>query len=276
MGILRGLALMAATLVAVLFVTGTVRWPEGGRYPRYEHDHGKIMISDTPNATRTIAVVFIGNSITFHNDLAAMLVNLASSDPGNRTRLQVKALTSPNATLDELRAKTDVLSWIQAHHVDYAVLQEHTIWYDFPFSYDGLGAFTAWDEALRPQGVTSLVFEDWADGDGSEIYTNKQYPTFGSTSEKDAARSANATAALGKALGLHVVSVGDAFEAARETNGAPDVWGPDHHHASVAGTYLAAIVFYRFLTGRSGAEATYRPNGVSAQDAATLVGLTRD
>jgi hypothetical protein len=275
-GILRGLALLAASLVAVAFMMGIVRWPEGGRYPRYEHDHDEIMVSDTPNATRTITVVFIGNSITFHNDLAAMLVNIASSDPGNRTRLQVKALTYPNATLDELRTKTGAVSWIQAHHVDYAVLQEHTIWYDFPHSYDGLGAFTAWDEALRPQGVTSLLFEDWADADGSEVYTDKDDPTFGSSAEKDVANSANATAALGKALGLQVVSVGDAFEAARETKGAPDVWGPDHHHASVAGTYLAATVFYRYLTGRTGAEATYRPHGVSAQDAATLVGLARD
>jgi hypothetical protein len=205
-----------------------------------------------------------------------MLVNIASSDPGNSTRLQVKALTYPNATLNYLRTQTGALSWIQAHHVDYVILQEHSIWYDYPQSYDGLGAITAWDRALRPQGITTVLFETWADGDGSEIYTNKDAPTFGSTSEKDAANSANATSALAQALSLQVVSVGDAFEAARERKGAPDVWGPDHHHASVAGAYLAAVVFYRYLTGRTGAEATYRPDGLSAQDAATLVQLNRN
>jgi hypothetical protein len=70
------------------------------------------------------------------------------------------------------------------------------------------------------------------------------------------------------------VPVGQAFEAAREMKGAPDVWGPDHHHPSVAGTYLAALVFYRSFTGRSGAQATWRPNGLNAQDAATLVQLS--
>ncbi|MBV8684048.1 MAG: hypothetical protein JO111_14325 [Caulobacteraceae bacterium] len=272
MALLRVLAVVAG-LVAILFVTGVVRPPEGGQYPRYEHDHDEVMVSKTPHAARTVTVALVGNSITFHNDLAAMLVNLASSDPGNTTRLQVKGLTYPNATLDELRMQRGALSWIQSHHVDYAVLQEHSIWYDFPHSYDALGAFTAWDEALRPQGVTPLLFEDWADGDGSGVYTDDKDPTFGSNSEKDAANSANATAALAKSLGLQVVSVGDAFEAARETSGAPDVWGPDHHHASVAGTYLAAVVFYHFLTGRTAAEATYRPSGLSARDAATLIRL---
>jgi len=46
-----------------------------------------------------------------------------------------------------------------------------------------------------------------------------------------------------------------------------------HHHPSVAGAYLAALVFYRYFTGRTGAEATWRPSGLSAEDAAALVRL---
>jgi hypothetical protein len=271
-----GLLMLLGALVAVLFATGIVHRPESGRYPRYEHDHDELMVSDTPKATRTITVVFIGNSLTFHNDLPAMLVNLASSDPGNTTRFQVKGETFPNADLDQVRAKTGAVAWIQAHRTDCAILQDHTLWYDFGQVYDAVGAVAAWDEVLKSQGATPLLFQVWADGDKSGVYTNRDLPTFGSNPAEDTARSANQTSGVAKALGLQVVSVGDAFEAARETNGAPDILDTDHHHPSVAGTYLAALVFYRFFTGRSGEEATWRPAGLSAQDAAVLVRLNAD
>jgi hypothetical protein len=270
----RFLGLLAlGALVAALFAAGVLRWPEGGRYPRYEHDHDVLLVSDTPRATRTITVVFIGNSLTFHNDLPAMLANLASSDAGN-TRLQVKGETLGNGDLNEARAKTGAIAWIQAHHADYAVLQDHGLWYDFAPAYDAVGAVAAWEESLRSQGVTPVLFQVWAYGDKSDVYADHDLPTFGSNRVEDTARSANQTSGVAQALGLQVVSVGDAFETAHQTPGAPHVLDADNHHPSVAGTYLAALVFYRFFTGRTGAEATYRPNGLSARDAAALMRLS--
>jgi hypothetical protein len=262
------LALLAVA-VAGLLVAQIVPWPEGGRYPRYEHDHDALMVSDTPRATKAVTVVFVGNSLTFHNDLPAMLANVASSDPGNTTRLQVKGETFPNGVLDEVRSKTGALDWIRSHHVDYVVLQDHGQWYDDP-AYDGVGAVDAWNRAMWAQGVTPLLFETWADDAKSEVYTDSGYRTFGSNPAQDTARSANATEGVARTLGLHAVPVGDVFEAAYETRGAPDVLGPDHHHPSVAGTYLAALVFYRYFTGRTGEAVTYRPAGLSAQGAAAL------
>lgn len=270
---LRVLALSAA-LIATLCLTGIARLPEGGAYSRLEHDHDELMVSSTGPADRTITVLFVGNSLTFRNDLPAMLVNLASSDPGAPAPLQVKAVTYPDANLEDMRTRTGALAWAQAHHADYVVLQAHSLWYVDNYAFT-LRAAAAWTEALRPLGETPLLFQVWGDGDGdgSAAYTDKQAPTFGWT-PVDAARGAlDSTQNLARSLGLQVVPVGLAFEAARETKGAPDVWGPDRHHPSVAGTYLAALVFYHFLTGRTGAEATYRPIGVSVRDAATLVQL---
>jgi hypothetical protein len=268
---LRVLAL-SGLLVAVLFATGLVHLPEGGAYPRLEHDHDDLMVSKTAKADTTVTVLFVGNSLTFRNDLPAMLVNLASSDPGNPIRLQVKAETHPNATLDYMLSQTNALAWAQAHHADYVVLQEHSFWYGW--SYDGaLAAAERWQDALKPLHETPLLFQVWADGDGSKVYADKDSRAFGSTPAEDARNAAESTERLARRLGLPVVAVGQAFEAARKTPGAPDVYGPDHHHPSVAGTYLAALVFYRFFTGRTGAEATYRPRGLSEQDAAMLVRL---
>lgn len=152
------------------------------------------------------------------------------------------------------------------------MLQEHSGWY---LSADGVSAArqdaTIWDQALAPLGETPVLFQVWSDGDGSWVYTARNSPDLGKTPADDARLAAERTERLAELLGRQVVPVGQAFEAARETQGAPDVWGPDHHHPSVAGTYLAALVFYRAFTGRSGAEATWRPSGLSAQDAALLV-----
>jgi hypothetical protein len=71
--------------------------------------------------------------------------------------------------------------------------------------------------------------------------------------------------------GIPVVPVGETFERTRKNKAASDLYLPDQHTPNVAGTYLAALVFYRSLTGRSGTEATYRPSGLSMETAAILL-----
>jgi hypothetical protein len=262
---------VAVILAIGLFAKVVLHWPGSGKYPLLGHDHDDLMVSDAPHASRTVTVMFVGNSLTFVNDLPAMVVDIASSDPGATTRLQIKGETYPDATLDKLRTQTGALAWAQSHHVDDVVLQEHSYWYEAPDDYQlAVQSAQAWVDALRPTGATPVVFGVWADGDGSQVFTDRQYPTFGSTSARDAQNAMESTRSLASRVGAEVAPVGQAFDTARQTPGAPDVWGPDRHHPSAAGTYLAALVFYRFLTGRNGAEATWRPDGLSADDAAKL------
>jgi hypothetical protein len=272
------IAALTLAAVVVLFYKGWIAFPDGGKYPRFDHDHDDLMIADAPNAGRTLTVVFVGNSLTFANDLPAMLVDIASSDPAAPVRLEVKGETKAGASLDEMLNQTGALAWIKAHHVDDVVLQEHSHWFVARDGYDassdgydeGLRAAEAWSAALKPTGATPVVFEVWADADGGDAYTDKDYATYGQTSEREAANALQSTQTLASRIGTSAVLVGQAFETARETPGVPDVWGPDRHHPSAAGTYLAALVFYRYLTGRTGAETTYRPLGLSAEDAAKL------
>jgi hypothetical protein len=267
--------MLLAALAASPFAMGLIRFPESGApYARLGHDHDELMATRTAQPERTLTILFVGNSLTFYNDLPAMLVNLASSDPGNTTRLQVKAFTVAGVDLGYMRTKTGALDWALANHPDFVVLQEKSLWYRFPGA-DGMVRQNAqmWDQALAPLSETPVLFQIWSDGDGSQVYTDNRFPTFNSTPAEDARLAAESYDRLAAGLGRQLVPVGRAFQAARETKGAPDVVGPDHHHPSVAGTYLAALVFYRFFTGRSGAEATWRPDGLSAQDAAALVQL---
>jgi hypothetical protein len=269
---------LMTTLVALLSLKGLIPLPDGGKYPRQDFDHGDLMVSDAPNANRTLTIMFVGNSLTFVNDLPAMLVNIASSDPGAPVRLQVKAFTISGATLWGLLNRTDALSWAQAHRADYVVLQEHSHWYDTedglhasPYAYEAtLWGAQKWADALKLIGTNPVLLQVWGEADGGRNFTDHDAAEFGSTAAQDAANALRSSERLSSRVGAPLVLVGQAFETARLTPGAPDVRGPDGLHPSVAGTYLAALVIYRYFTGRTGLEATYRPFGLGADDAAKL------
>ena len=261
-------------IVMVVALGASQAYRLGGAYPLLAHDHADVMVSKTASSpTRTLSVLFVGNSLTFVNDLPAMLVNIASSDRANTTRLEVKAKTYPDASLEFLLTQTDALAYAQAHRPNYVVLQEHGAWYDQIRDVDSSGVAN-WTPEILALGGAPVLFEVMADGDGSTAYTDNRYATFGHTPDEEAAKAIAATGDLGRELALPVVKVGEAFERARWTKGAPDVYGPDHHHPSVAGTYLAALVFYQYFTGRTGSEATYQPLGMSRSDAARLVAIS--
>jgi hypothetical protein len=246
----------------------------GGAYPLLDKDNAELMVSKTAAApTRSLDVLFVGNSLTYVNDMPAMLVNIASSDPGNTVQLRVKAETAPDATLQFLLNNTDALPYAKSHHFDDVVLQEHDSWYYPVKEIDPRGVWN-WTNEVHNIGAAPILFETWGDPDGSDSYTDQRYATFGHTPGQEAEAVAEATDELGHKLSAPVVKVGAAFERARTTKGAPDPWGPDRHHPSLAGTYLGALVFYRYFTGRDGAQATYRPFGMSAADASALVALS--
>jgi hypothetical protein len=261
-------------LIAALGFLGALQLPRfGGRYLLRNSDHADIMTSgETAQTGRTVTILFVGNSLTFFNDMPAMLVNIAASDPGSTTQLAVKAITAPGASLDEMLSHSDALAWIGAHPVDFVVLQEHSFWYELPeWTAATRRSTRAWRDALRPLRAKPVLFESWADADGNNSYFGPDFSGFGKTFNEVTLHSEAETAALAQELGMPVVRVARAFYGAVRSARAPDLYQPDRHHPSRAGSYLAALAFYRYFTGRSGAASSYRPWGVSAADKALLV-----
>ncbi|HEY2709363.1 MAG TPA: hypothetical protein VGI95_15040 [Caulobacteraceae bacterium] len=238
----------------------------GGEYILTDADHDQAMVSKTVSAPqKQVSVLFVGNSLTFVNDMPAMLANIASSDPANPVSLQIKAFTYPSAALDYMYAHTGALAYAQQHHVDVVVLQEHSGWYNGAGNLQNAEQSAAqWRDTVRALGQTPVLFEDWGDGAGSANLA-------GRTPAEEAAAAISNTEGLGYRMNLEVVPVGAAFERARTTSDSPDLYQADRHHPSPAGSYLAAMVFYRYFTGRSGEGATYRPLGMSAADAKALI-----
>jgi len=269
--------LRTVLVIALVIALGFLGWLQlprlGGHYMLRESDHSEIMTSgETAQTKKNVTILFVGNSFTFVNDLPAMLVNIAAADPGNTTQLAVKAITYPDAHLGALLSQSDALAWLGAHPTDYVVLQEHSGWYALPQWVDeARGSAKAWRDALLPLKARPVLFESWADATGSNIYTDPTFYAYGRTFRELTLDAESGTGALAQELGMPVVKVARAFYRAAQSSRAPDLFQPDLHHPSQAGSYLAALAFYRFFTQRSGAESSYRPWGVSAADKALLV-----
>jgi hypothetical protein len=266
------IALIVALALALGFLAMINAPRFGGRYILRESYHDDVMTSGmTPRTTKTITILFIGNSLTAMNDLPAMLVNIAAADPGNPVQLSVKAFTNPGVDLHYMLTKTGALAWARANPADYVVLQEGSGWYEAP---EWIAAARenarAWQTALRPLKSKLILFASWADLDGSAAYTDPNRCCYGKNFEEATGNSQRETGALAQELGMSIVRVGRAYHFAVQA-GARDLYQADLHHPGYAGTYLAALTFYRYFTWRSGAESTYRPWGVSAAEAATLV-----
>ena len=266
---------MASALLVYLTIAAC---SPSGQYPLQDHDHDGVMRSRAAShLAKPVSVLFIGNSYTFTNDLPAMLVNIASSDPAGDPGIEVQARTVGAARLAQMWADGTSLKTLRSGRFDDVVLQEQSTWALHPRAIEDTNAAVFnWNVAVLAAGAKPLLFETWADQDGSDQYKEAGGLWSGLTPASAQRIISAETDKLAQTYKLPVVRVGDAFEAAAATPGAPNLFGPDRHHPSRAGTYLAALTFYRHLTGRSLAGVTYRPDGVSAAEGAALVQIAEN
>ena len=219
-------------------------------------DHIGLMTSSA--GTRTVKVLFVGNSLTFTNDLPGTLIRVADSDPQNPVKLVVGSSTSWDATLRQLYADGCTLKRIRGEHFDTVVLQEHSFFWFAGSEADAREALANWANAVRQSGSAPEYLEPWVSGSGED-------PGYTGVADMKSATLANA-----QPYGVPIVRVGEAFAEAGSLQGVPVLYAADNHHPSEAGTYLAALVFFHHFTGELAERATWRPESVSADQAALL------
>lgn len=211
------------------------------------------------------SVLFVGNSFTYFNDLPSVVKAMADA---RGVPLHVDSVTKGGAYLREfadaehengvrLREKYASQTW------DAVVLQDQ--------SFNPAGAPDDHVSAVKKladtvfRGEALYIYQTWAYRDGSEKLraTGLSYDGMRSALREGCERSA-------KAVGGVRVPVGDAFgSVCANANVAIDLYVPDAYHPSPAGTYLAACVFFRFLTGQLPPRGT-EPEGVGESAAEVL------
>lgn len=205
-------------------------------------------------------VLFVGNSFTYynnslHNHYRALL---RSARPEVASAGRARIMTISGGQLPEHRA--GLPSMLASQQWDVVVLQGHS---RGPIEADTAGPFR--DAArdfvtlVREHGAEPVFFMTWA-------YTGKPEMT----AMLDAAYSG-----IGKETGARVAPVGLAF--GRATEERPDIALriADTRHPSLAGTYLAACVFYAVLH-RASPEGIGYDAGLGSDVAAYLQRVARE
>jgi hypothetical protein len=220
---------------------------------------GGVLESDTPMPTRTLNVLFLGNSYTRVNNLPATLISIASSDAGNHIALRVHSFVHDSYTLTDMWNDPNAQAMLASErHWDYVILQDQSLWALSPAMIKKSGdALQNFSDAIAPTSGKIVLFETWMREPGSDWYNDP----------KNAARNpeymlsqlryyVNAAAAP---IHADVVPVGDCWSLVLKNQPGLKLYQDDGSHPSVEGTYLSALLFYQYLTHRSPDTTDYAP-----------------
>jgi hypothetical protein len=207
-------------LIALVFLGG-IAGCSGGRSPS----------GPTPARPGVHRVLFIGNSLTYTNDLPGTVATLAQSAGDT---LEVQSVVAPNvALIDHVAGQTNAVDAIRSGRWDYVVLQQGPT--SLPLYRDTLILATKWLQPyIRNAGARSAQLMVW--------------PSATKRASFDEVRRSSQLAA--KSVDGVFLPAGEAWRAAWSAGPRIALYGSDGFHPSELGTYLTALVVFEGLTGR--------------------------
>ncbi len=266
-GYLRHILIIAVLGGGLYFASGyfvTSNCCEEGISELYIHEPA------TPPTNYMLRILFIGNSYTFFNNLPRMIGEIAHSDPQNHIRFEIKSITKGGIGLKELWDAGDALKILRSERWDYVVLQEQSFWAMSPESIsDTNKSVKAFQQQILQQGARSVFFISWPRKAGSHWYTDGQ-TNFLRSPEYMQQRFNYYSQRIAEPIGAQTIGVGDYWLYMQQAYPEMELYRTDGTHPSPAGTYLSALLFYRYFTGFKPDQSSYIPSGVNQKDAAIL------
>lgn len=190
---------------------------------------GPELPSEPPDGS----VLFIGNSLTASNNLPAMVAGLSTA-AGDDEPIFTSAVVRGGYSLQDHWNGSLARSTVQAGGWAFVVLQQGPS--SLPESQAHLATWTeTWAELIREQGAEPALYMVWPSEQRAFAFDAV------STSYRNAAAAVDG----------RLFPVGEAWQAAWRRDPDLPLYGPDAFHPSVSGTYLAAIVIYAQISGRS-------------------------
>lgn len=176
-------------------------------------------------------VLFIGNSLTYTNDLPGLLEALIAG--GGVGPVNVRSVAFPNFGLEDHWTRRDAQNAILGQPWDYVIMQQG------PSATEGrpslLEYSARFSEVIRDGGGEPALYMVW--------------PSTARSFDWDGVLDSYATAAA--SVGGVFLPAGQAWRVAWESDATLAFYGPDGFHPSAMGTYLAALVMFERLTDRS-------------------------
>ena len=178
-----------------------------------------------------VTILFIGNSLTYTNNLPGMLQRLLE-EHGDVGTVGVASVAFPNYGLQDHWTHGGAREAIASTDWDYVVIQQG------PSATEG-----------RPSLLDySQRFADEAASTGGRLALYMVWPA--SDRPFDFAGVSDSYATAASQTGSLLFPAGEAWLAAWEIDPSLPLYGPDGFHPSLLGTYTAAIVMYQQISGK--------------------------
>jgi len=179
-----------------------------------------------------VRVLFIGNSLTEANGLSGMVETL--SRQGGGTPIGTASVVSGGFSLEDHWNQGTAQRRIAEGGWSVVVLQQGPS--SLPESQVALREWTArFDTAIRAIGARTALYMVWPESNRRDAF--------------DAVSRSYARAA--EDVNGMLFPVGEAWRAAWRRDPAVPLYGPDGFHPTPTATYLAALVIYQQISGRS-------------------------
>jgi hypothetical protein len=177
-------------------------------------------------------VLFIGNSLTFTNDLPATLAAIAAS--ANDT-VRVAAVTGPNlALIDHATGSSNAVSAIRSQRWDYVILQQGPT--QAGLCRDTLTlAAKLFDPYVRAAGGRTALLMTWPTAAGSNAFFEEVRVSY-----QFAAQSVKGV----------FFPAGEAWRSAWAVDKSLAFYSADGYHPSPLGTFVTALEIYGRVSGR--------------------------
>jgi hypothetical protein len=179
-----------------------------------------------PLTPRSHKILFIGNSLTYYNDLPGLLAQFPA---GEEHPLWHARVILPNTSLAGHRQLTPARSRLDEGGWTHVVLQEYSS-RSVKHPAATLESFRLWAEDARRVGAQPVILENWP---------NVRRPSDLAKTQMAFAQAQNETAAI-------IAPAGRAWLFCLQSHPEINLY-IDSIHPTVAGTYLAACVLYRTL-----------------------------
>lgn len=185
-----------------------------------------LLLQAAPAPTR---ILFIGNSLTYQNDLPGMVCTLARA--AGRA-VVCESIAKPDVSLEDHWNSGEARKAIATGRWDIVVLQQGPS--ALPESRRLLIDYTKrFDAEIKKAGARTALYMVWP-----------------SRSRRgDAEGVSQSYRAAAKAVAATLLPVGDAWREAWAVDRHLPLYAADNFHPSGSGTYLAALVAYRHLLG---------------------------
>jgi hypothetical protein len=249
-------------LVKTILILGTIVFAlvQTAREPRAEG-----IPSDGANP-HSLSVLFVGNSLTYVNDLPHLTQEFAASSRLHAS-LVVWSAVGEGAHLADHWRKGEATRLLRSHRPDVLVLQAQGT---EPLS--ARDDFLHYCELMKAEadkvGARTILFETWARPPGDVFYAQSES---GGSPPAMQVRLRDTYEWTAHRLGAEVAPVGQAFEIAMTR--LPDVPLLDGtQHPTLAGSYLAAAVLFQSLFHSSPRDTQFT-GGLAESSATALQGV---